>query len=138
LSVSSSYKLFVADLFAPFGEVNVRAMFGGGGIYHQGVMMGLIADEQIYLKVDEENRPAFEAADRPPFIFERSDGRQIAMSFYLAPDDIFDDPDALIDAYLERFPGVPDPNEMSTVWQPQQALRHGYRMHGVSRSGSRD
>ncbi|HAM46469.1 MAG TPA: transcriptional regulator, partial [Alphaproteobacteria bacterium] len=47
MSVSSSYKLFVADLFAPFGEVNVRAMFGGGGIYHQGVMMGLIADEQI-------------------------------------------------------------------------------------------
>ncbi len=96
MRVSPAYKLFVADLFAPFGEVSVRAMFGGGGIYHQGVMMGLIADEQIYLKVDEENRPAFEAADQPPFIFERGDGRQIAMSFYLAPDEIFDDPDALI------------------------------------------
>lgn len=74
----------------------MRALFGGGGIYHQGVMMGLIADEQIYFKVDEENRPAFEAADLPPFIFERGDGRQIAMSFCLAPDEIFDDPDALI------------------------------------------
>ena len=96
MAVSPAYKLFVADLMAPFGEVCVRAMFGGGGIYHQGVMMGLIADEQIYLKADAENRPEFEALDQPPFIFERGDGRQIAMSFYLAPDEIFYDPDALI------------------------------------------
>lgn len=96
MSVSAEYRTFVADLFVPFGEVSVRAMFGGGGIYHQGLMFGLIADDQIYLKVDAQNRGDFEDMGQPPFLFERGDGKQIAMSYYLIPDALYDDADSLV------------------------------------------
>ena len=95
MGVSAEYRTFVTDLFVPFGEVTVRAMFGGDGIYHQGLMFGLIADEQIYLKVDAENRCDFEDMDLPPFLFERGDGKQITMSYYLIPDALYDDADSL-------------------------------------------
>lgn len=96
MTVSAEYRAFVVELFEPFGEVSVRAMFGGGGVYHQGVMIGLIADEQVYLKVDEHNLPDFEAAGQPAFTFERAGGKQGTMSYRLIPDMLYDEPDALV------------------------------------------
>jgi DNA transformation protein len=67
-------------------------MFGGHGVYHAGVMFALIADGQLYLKVDDESRCAFEAAGLSPFVYEAK-GRRVALSYYRAPDAMPDEPD---------------------------------------------
>ena len=50
---------FINDLFAPFGPVTVRRMFGGAGIYREGLMFALVFDGAIFLKVVEANIPDF-------------------------------------------------------------------------------
>lgn len=44
----------ILDMLNDLGDVRSRAMFGGHGIYHDGVMIGLIASGVFYLKVDDE------------------------------------------------------------------------------------
>lgn len=61
MPVSVAFRDHVADLFAPFGEIKIKLMFGGAGIFHKDQMFGLIADERIYLKANDETRKAFEA-----------------------------------------------------------------------------
>ena len=83
---------FILELLRPWRPVTARRMFGGHGVYHAGVMFALIADGQLYLKVDDESRGAFEAAGLPPFVYQAK-GRRVALSYYRAPDAILDEPD---------------------------------------------
>lgn len=80
------------EVFASFGSVTARPMFGGYGIYHSGLMFGLVADDTLYLKADGESVVAFTKRGLTPFRYERN-GKLVKMSYYLAPDDIFDDPE---------------------------------------------
>ena len=50
----------IGELFREFGPVSVRRMFGGAGIFVDGLMIGLVSDGVIYLKADAETIPAFE------------------------------------------------------------------------------
>ena len=54
---------FIHDLFQPFGAVSVRHMFGGAGLFADGVMFGLVSGEQIYLKVDVTTVTGFDASN---------------------------------------------------------------------------
>lgn len=87
---------FVLDLLAPLGGVTMRRMFGGFGLFRDRVMFAIIAGDSLYMKVDERNRPAFEATGAEPFTYRR-EGREVALSYYEAPAALFDDADALCD-----------------------------------------
>ncbi|WP_010321634.1 TfoX/Sxy family protein [Marinobacterium stanieri] len=78
------------EVFALFGPVRARRMFGGYGIYHDGLMFALVADNMLYLKTDNLSRAAFEAQGLTPFEYVKN-GKPIKMSYYLAPDEIFED-----------------------------------------------
>lgn len=67
-------------------------MFGGHGIYHNGLMFGLVADDELYLKTDAENLAEFEHRKLAPFEFNK-DGKVMQMSYLKAPEEIYDDPD---------------------------------------------
>jgi DNA transformation protein len=69
-------------------------MFGGWGIYKDGVMFALIAYDTLYFKVDDGNRQDYEAADLPYFTYSDK-GRAIRMPYCEAPSDGFDDPEIL-------------------------------------------
>ena len=86
----------IQDLFSAFGRVMVRRMFGGAGIYAEGIMFALIADGVIYLKTDEENAPAFEREALPPFTYTTKHGRRGVMSYRRMPERLYDDPDELV------------------------------------------
>ena len=58
------------DLFEPLGPISARAMFGGYGLYFDGVIIGVIMEEALYLKTDAETRDRFEAAGCAPFLYE--------------------------------------------------------------------
>ena len=81
----------IQDLFQELGPVRTRKMFGGLGVYAGDRMFALVASGDLYLKVDDGTRPAFEAAGSRPFIYDK-DGRAIAMSYWLLPGEAFDDP----------------------------------------------
>lgn len=95
MAVSAEFRDYVADLFAPFGVVKIKLMFGGAGIYFKDQMFGLIADERIYLKANDETRPPFEREGSKPFIFESKRGDTIAMSYLEVPPRRLDDTDEL-------------------------------------------
>ncbi|MCC6208991.1 MAG: TfoX/Sxy family protein [Gammaproteobacteria bacterium] len=79
------------DVFRQFGPIEARRMFGGYGVYHDGLMFGLIVDETLYLKADEGNAQYFRAMDLPQFEYLRR-GKPTRLSYYRAPDDLMDDP----------------------------------------------
>ena len=67
-------------------------MFGGYGIYHQGIMFALVADDVLYLKTDEGNRARFDDRSLPAFQYEKN-GKRYSMSYNEAPGEVYDDPD---------------------------------------------
>lgn len=83
------------DLFAPFGKISVRRMFGGEGLYRDNVMFGIVFGERIYLKTNEEGRQAFLAEDCAPFVYPMKKGEITSHNYYALPDRLYDDPDAL-------------------------------------------
>ena len=83
------------ELFAGFGPVVVRRMFGGAGIYADGTMFALVHDGVIYLKVDTGNAAAFERESLPPFTYATSSRKRGVMSYRRMPDRLYDDPDEL-------------------------------------------
>lgn len=91
----NEYVEFVRETLEPFGEVHARRMFGGYGLYHQGLMFALIADDALYLKTDEQSVHWFR--DRGLTAFEYlKQGKPTRMSYYSAPEEMFDDPDEAV------------------------------------------
>ncbi len=82
----------LSEVFSRFGTIKARKMFGGHGIYHDGVMFALVADEILYLKADNTIAAYFESAGLPQFEYDKGD-KIVKMSYYRAPDEIYDDPD---------------------------------------------
>ena len=82
---------FVQELMQKWGQVTARRMFGGHGLYHEGLMFALVTDNRLYLKADEVNRPEFERLGLTPFTFAMR-GKNVALSYWAAPEAIFDEP----------------------------------------------
>ncbi len=80
----------------PLGPVEARRMFGGYGVFLDGLMFALFADEVLYFKTDPDNEARFRAAGSEPFTFRRK-GRTVAMSYWRAPEACGTDPDALLE-----------------------------------------
>lgn len=95
MPVSAEFRDHVADLFAPFGEVKIKLMFGGAGVYYKDQMFALIADERIYLKANEETRKAFATEGCGPFKFENKNGEILEMSYWEIPPRLLDNTDEL-------------------------------------------
>ena len=90
---------FIRELFTPFRPVAVRRMFGGAGVFCDGLMFALVFDGAIYLKVDETSIPDFEREGSRPFTYTRakSPGRvgRASLAYWRLPERLYDDPDEL-------------------------------------------
>jgi DNA transformation protein len=86
---------FIRDLFQSFGTVTVRRMFGGVGLYADGVMFGLVSRDQIYLKADAATVPRFEREQCGSFEYSTRSGRHALTSYWRLPDRLYDDADEL-------------------------------------------
>lgn len=85
---------FVMELFAPMGPVTVRRMFGGAGVFKDGLMFALLDDDVVYLKTDATFRAELEAEGSAPFIWVRpGDGTEVDMGYVSLPTDAMDEPD---------------------------------------------
>ncbi len=86
----SEFVDFLHEVFQHFGPIRSRKMFGGHGIYHQDLMFGLVANDELYLKTDKENIAEFEALELGAFEYNK-DGKIMKMSYFRAPETIYDD-----------------------------------------------
>jgi DNA transformation protein and related proteins len=94
MAVSASFRTFILDqLSRVVSRVRARAMFGGVGIYAGDQFFALIADDTLYFKVDDSNRPDFE--QRRMKAFQPYGEGSETMQYYQVPADLLDDPDAL-------------------------------------------
>ena len=89
----SEFVEYLTEVLEPFGEIDARRMFGGYGVYRDGIMFGLIADDVFYLKADKASAPRFVTEGLAQFEYVKN-GKPMKMSYYAAPEEIFDDPDA--------------------------------------------
>lgn len=93
MSVSKDFLDYARDLFRGVGPVTFKRMFGGVGVYADGLIFALGSDETIYLKTDAETRDRFEAAGSRPFTYQKR-GHEVGVTAYLSlPESALDDPD---------------------------------------------
>jgi DNA transformation protein and related proteins len=79
------------ELFASMGNLAARKMFGGAGIYLDGLMFVLIGYGDIYLKADAVNLGTFIKHSCPPFIYGSKEGKPMEMSYRRMPESALDD-----------------------------------------------
>ncbi|MGH6735988.1 MAG: TfoX/Sxy family protein [Methyloceanibacter sp.] len=92
---SDGFKEFIRDQLAGFGPVTIRNMFGGAGIYADGVMFAILANDVLYLKTDAATARAFAAEGMRPFTYQSAGKAPVAMSYWEAPPRLLEDPDEL-------------------------------------------
>lgn len=85
----------VLELMRPSGRVSARAMFGGHGMYVDGLIVAIVVEDVLYLKTDDETRPAFVRRDLVPFSYTTKEGKAHAMSYHRAPDEAVEGPEAM-------------------------------------------
>lgn len=92
----SEFTDFLPEAFEAFGPISVKRMFGGHGVFHDGLMIGLVADETLYLKADAESRGDFTERGLPQFEYPKN-GKRIGMSYFAAPEEALEDRDIMRD-----------------------------------------
>lgn len=96
MAVSASFKTFVIEQLSAVAPVSVRAMFGGVGVYAEGLFFALMDDDRLYFKVDDTTRPRFVEAGMGPFDPFKN-GEQVMNGYYEVPGEVLEDE--------ERLPG---------------------------------
>jgi DNA transformation protein and related proteins len=93
---SDDFAEFLCDQLAPLGRITMRRMFGKTGVFCDGFMLGMVRDNTLYFRVDDDNRAALKEAESfPPLNYEKKGGT-IDLSFWRAPERLFDEPDELV------------------------------------------
>ena len=86
---------FLRDLFDGIGPVSIRRMFGGYGIYQDGVIFAVVLRDRLLLKGDADIAGAYEAAGMVRWQYVGRHGRPVAMPYWQAPESAMDDPDEM-------------------------------------------
>src|SRR6266567_7460387 len=93
---SDSFAEFLREQLAPLGRITMRRMFGKTGVFCDGFMLAMVRDNTLYFRVDDDNRATFKEAECfPPLNYEKK-GSSIDLSFWRAPERLFDEPDELV------------------------------------------
>jgi DNA transformation protein len=88
MAFSKGYRDFVVEQLERVAPVTAKSMFGGVGLYAQGLFFALIAEDRLYFKVDDLTRPDFERLGMEPF---RPFGEAHAIGYYEVPADVLED-----------------------------------------------
>lgn len=97
MAASDSFAEFLREQLAPLGRVTMRRMFGKTGVFCDGLMLGMVTDNMLYFRVDDGNRAAFNEAESFAPLNYKKQGEIIDLSFWRAPERLFDEPDELVE-----------------------------------------
>jgi DNA transformation protein len=94
MSVTNDFLEYVLDQLSAWGGIEVKRMFGGAGLYRDGLMFALVARNSVFLKVDDTNRDKYVklgSKQLRPF-----ESKATVLSFYELPVDVFEDSDEFV------------------------------------------
>ena len=86
------YEYVLHDVLGHLDGITGRKMFGGYGIYQDGVFFAIIAYDELYFIVGDSNRADYEERGSKPFVFENKAGKKTTMSYWQLPLEIMEDP----------------------------------------------
>lgn len=86
------FALHCIELLRGLGPTRARRMFGGVGLYVDGLFIALIAFDRLYLKVSDAHRPAFVAAGCERFVYPMKDGSTASLNYWTAPEAALESP----------------------------------------------
>jgi len=95
LPVSSDFLAYVLEQLAGLAGLSARRMFGGVGLYCEELFFGLIDNDTLYLRVNDDNRADYTARGMSAFR-PYADRPELSMSYYEAPADVLEDPAQLV------------------------------------------
>ena len=81
-----------AELFAPLGPVRVARMFGGHGIYVDGLFIAIVAADTLYLKADDQTAPSFDKAGGARFEYEAQGRKRVSLHYWTPPAEAMESP----------------------------------------------
>jgi DNA transformation protein len=93
---SDGFAEFLREQLAPLDRITLLRMFGKNGVFCDGVMLGMVTENTLYFRVDEQNRATFKEAESAPPLNYRKRGTTIDLSFWRVPERLFDEPDELV------------------------------------------
>ena len=97
MPLSPGFSDYVLELLAGFGRVEAKRMFGGAGLYRDGVMFGILDDDALFFRVDDALQAEMEAQGSVPWVYSmKSDGSIRSMGYWRMPETAADDPDEAV------------------------------------------
>lgn len=95
MAVDAGLIAWVEEALAPLGTLSKRAMMGGATLYLDGTVFAIVDDDQLWFKADAQSDAVWDAAGCPRFTYQMGEGREGSMNYRRAPDDVYDDADAM-------------------------------------------
>lgn len=100
----SEYVEDLVESLKGMGVVTSRAMFGGWGLYFEGLIFAIVDKEELFLKVDDINRPNHEAAGCRPFRYHMPDKEKpMEMAYWTVPPAVLERPEQLAQWCREAY-----------------------------------
>jgi DNA transformation protein len=98
----STNREHLEELFEPLGGVTIRSMFGGLGVFKDGLMFACVVDDTLRFKADEATASAFENEGCGQWVYQSRD-RDMAMPYWTVPERLFDEPDEFAEWARQAF-----------------------------------
>lgn len=97
MPLSPGFIDYALELLAGLGRVEAKRMFGGAGLYRDGVMFGILDDDAVFFRVDDALQADLQAQGSIPWVYSmKSDGAIRDMGYWRMPETAADDPDEAV------------------------------------------
>ncbi len=96
MGISKQEVEVLEELFSVVPGCSVRRMFGGAGVFREGLMFALsLEGGRVALKADAQTEPDFIAEGSSPWLYPHKSGKLMEMGYWHAPERLLDDPDEM-------------------------------------------
>ena len=92
MALTPAYRAFLLEFFKEFGPVEFRRLFNFDGLFREDTIFGIVVEERVYLKCDENTRGKFAEEGSSAFRYRGRDGSEIVTSYYELPARLYDEP----------------------------------------------
>ena len=123
MAASREFLDYVLEQMAPLGAARARRMFGGAGIFRDGLMFALVADDVLYLKATPSTNADFDAEGLEPFSYAAAGGRKTVMSYRRAPARCLEDPQAMAEWCGKAWAAACEGSKKRRLKPPEQVRR---------------